>query len=89
MELMPRCIHGGRGSVFVLPHFAQQNFTNPAAREPISHRLPLPTPPPLAPAPAGLGSWTRRQSTVATGRHNGLYLMCFSLVLGVMSRGGR
>ena len=31
MELMPRCIHGGRVSVFVLPHFAQQNFSNPAA----------------------------------------------------------
>jgi len=26
MELMPLCIHGYRGPVFVLPHFAKQNF---------------------------------------------------------------
>jgi len=55
MELMPLGIHGDRGPVFVLPHFAQQNFTNPAATEVISHRVPLPTNPLLAPAPAGLG----------------------------------
>ena len=55
MELMPLCIHGDRGPVFVLPHFAQQNFSNPAATLPLFHRVPLPSPPTLAPAPAGSG----------------------------------
>ncbi len=55
MELMPLGIHGGRGPVFVLPHFAKQNFTNPAATAVISHRGALPTNPLLEPAPAGLG----------------------------------
>ena len=36
-------------------HFAKQNISNPAAWAVISHRIPLPTNPPLAPAPAGLG----------------------------------
>ena len=51
MELMPLCIHGDRGPVFALPHFAKQNFSNPAATEVISHRVHLPTNPLLAPAP--------------------------------------
>ena len=55
MELMPLCIHGDRGPAFVLPHFAQQNFTNPVALADDSHRVPLPTSHPLAPAFAGLG----------------------------------
>jgi len=56
MELMPLCIHGDRGPVFFLPHFAQQNFTDPAATGPVSHRVSLPSHPSLAPAPGGSGA---------------------------------
>jgi hypothetical protein len=49
MEVMPLGIHGDHGPVFVLPHFAQQNISNPAAMELLSQWLPLPTSPPLAP----------------------------------------
>ncbi len=55
MELVPLGIHGDSGLVFVLPHFAQQNISNPAAWADISHRLSLPRNPRMAPATAGLG----------------------------------
>jgi len=38
-----------------LPPFCEAKFSNPAAKEAVSHRIPLPANPLLAPAPAGLG----------------------------------
>jgi len=37
------------------PPFCEAKYTNPAAKAALSHRVPLPTSPPLASAPAGLG----------------------------------
>ncbi len=56
-----RTVNPGKRPRFPL-HFAKQNFSNPAAAAPFSHRVPLPTNPPLAPAPAGLGDLYKPES---------------------------
>ncbi len=54
----PRSMGSGRRLPCGAKLFAKQNYSNPAAMELFSQRAPLPTNPPLARVPAGLGNLT-------------------------------